>query len=190
MLGVNEITTLTPVNIMSKKTAVLVVNPVNGFGLFQYLESLFENKIPFKTFAVSDSVSVKTNSGVALQTDAVIAQLKGHEKDYDALVFACGNAMPTFADNIDKPYNLDMMTVIETFNKQGKIIVGHCAAAMLFDITGISEGRRVAVHPFGKPLLKKTIGTDEKFVIDGNLYTAQTENTIHTLMPAVLKALA
>jgi putative intracellular protease/amidase len=175
---------------MTKKIAVLVVNPVNGFGLFQYLETFHENKVSFKTFAVSDSVSVKTNSGIALQTDAVIAKLKGHEKDYGALVFACGDAMPSFADNISKPYNKDLLAVVKTFNDQGKIIIGHCAAAILFDITGVGEGKRVAVHPFGKPHLQKTIGTDEKFVIDGNLYTAQTEHTISTIMPAVIKALA
>lgn len=40
---------------MAKKVAVLAVNPVNGFGLFQYLESFFENGIPYKVFAVSDT---------------------------------------------------------------------------------------------------------------------------------------
>lgn len=30
---------------MAKKVAVLAVNPVNGFGLFQYLEAFFENGI-------------------------------------------------------------------------------------------------------------------------------------------------
>ena len=34
---------------MAKKVAVLVVNPVNGSGLFQYLETFFENGIPFRT---------------------------------------------------------------------------------------------------------------------------------------------
>ena len=29
---------------MAKKVAVLAVNPVNGFGLFQYLEAFFEMK--------------------------------------------------------------------------------------------------------------------------------------------------
>ena len=38
---------------MAKKVAVLVVNPVNGSGLFQYLETFFENGIPFRTFAVA-----------------------------------------------------------------------------------------------------------------------------------------
>lgn len=33
---------------MAKKVAVLAVNPVNGFGLFQYLESFFENGITYK----------------------------------------------------------------------------------------------------------------------------------------------
>ena len=31
---------------MAKKAAVVAVNPVNGMGLFQYLETFFENKIP------------------------------------------------------------------------------------------------------------------------------------------------
>lgn len=56
---------------MAKKVAVLVVNPVNGSGLFQYLETFFENGIPFRTFAVADTTNVKTNSGLRLQTDDV-----------------------------------------------------------------------------------------------------------------------
>ena len=33
---------------MAKKVAVLAVNPVNGFGLFQYLEAFFENGISYQ----------------------------------------------------------------------------------------------------------------------------------------------
>ena len=64
---------------MAKKVAVLAVNPVNGFGLFQYLEAFFENGIPYKVFAVADTKEIKTNSGITLFADAVIAHLKGHE---------------------------------------------------------------------------------------------------------------
>ena len=35
---------------MAKKVAVLAVNPVNGFGLFQYLEAFFENGISYKVY--------------------------------------------------------------------------------------------------------------------------------------------
>ena len=56
---------------MAKKVAVLAVNPVNGFGLFQYLESFFENGITYKVYAVADSEEIKTNSGIALTVDAV-----------------------------------------------------------------------------------------------------------------------
>ena len=38
---------------MAKKVAVLAVNPVNGCGLFQYLEAFFENGISYKVFAVT-----------------------------------------------------------------------------------------------------------------------------------------
>ena len=38
---------------MAKKVAVLAVNPVNGFGLFQYLEAFFENGISYKVYVFS-----------------------------------------------------------------------------------------------------------------------------------------
>jgi Transcriptional regulator containing an amidase domain and an AraC-type DNA-binding HTH domain len=174
---------------MAKKVAVLAVNPVNGFGLFQYLETFFENGIPYKIFAAADSTEIKTNSGVAIQVDDVIANLKGKEDEYDALIFACGDAIPKFAENAGKQYNQDMLTVMKSFDDKGKVLVGHCAAAMLFDNVGIGEGKKIAVHPYGKPAINKCIATDEESVVDGNLYTAQTENTISTLMPELIKAL-
>ena len=38
---------------MKKRVAVLAVNPVNGSGLFQYLEAFYENGISYKVYAVS-----------------------------------------------------------------------------------------------------------------------------------------
>ena len=174
---------------MSKKVAVLVVNPVNGFGLFQYLESFFENEISYKTFAVAETVSVKTNSGISMQTDDIIANLKGREDEFDALVFACGDAMPKFGENAEKQFNQDMLAVIKTFSNKGKILIGHCAAALIFDNLGIGKSKKVALHPFVKSIVQGCVGTDEKFVVENNLYTAQTENTISFLMPELLKIL-
>ena len=66
---------------MAKKVAVLAVNPVNGFGLFQYLEAFFENGISYKVYAVAETKEIKTNSGIELVADDVIANLIGHEDD-------------------------------------------------------------------------------------------------------------
>ena len=96
----------------------LAVNPVNGFGLFQYLESFFENGITYKVYAVADSKEIKTNSGIALTVDDVIANLKGHEDEYDAMVFACGDAVPVFQQNASKQYNIDLMDVIKNFGEK------------------------------------------------------------------------
>ena len=70
---------------MAKKAAVLVVDPVNGAGLFHYLEAFFENGIPFRTFAVAETPQVTTNSGVALRLDDTVSRLAGREEVYDAL---------------------------------------------------------------------------------------------------------
>lgn len=174
---------------MAKKVAVIAFNPVNGMGLFQYLEAFFENKIEYKTFAIADTKEIKTNSGITLIVDDVVANLKGHEGEYDALVFSCGDAMIKLGENAEKQYNKDMLEVIGNFNKAGKLIAGHCAAAVIFDKVGASTGKRVAVHPYGKPGVQNGTATDDKFVIDQNLYTAQTENSIWEMMPKLLEAL-
>lgn len=174
---------------MAKKVAVLAVNPVNGFGLFQYLEAFFEAKIPYRVFAVADTKEIKTNSGLTLIADDVVAHLKGHEQDYDALVFACGDAVPTFGEHAGESYNQDMLAVIQAFAGQGKLVAGHCAAALIFEIAGVTEGKKVAVHPLAKPAIAKGVATDEKSVVDGNFYTAQSENTVWSMMAQLLSAL-
>ena len=167
---------------MAKKVAVLAVNPVNGCGLFQYLEAFFENGISYKVFAVSDTKEIKTNSGMVLIVDDVIANLKGHEDEFDALVFSCGDAVPVFQQYANQPYNVDLMEVIKTFGEKGKMMIGHCAGAMMFDFTGITKG-------MAKPAIQNGIATDEKSEIDGNFFTAQDENTIWTMLPKVIEAL-
>ncbi len=174
---------------MAKKVAVLAVDPVNGAGLFQYLEAFFENGIPYRVFAVADSPEIKTNSGIALRADDVVAHLKEHEAEYDALVFACGDAMPKFGENASKGYNQDMMAVIGAFAGQGKLIAGHCAFALLLDPLGVIEGKKVATHPFVQGMIKSGTATDKAYEIDGNFFTAQTENTLSSLMPELIKAL-
>ena len=46
--------------VMAKKVAVLAVNPVNGMGLFQYLEAFYENGIPYRVYAVADRREIGT----------------------------------------------------------------------------------------------------------------------------------
>jgi putative intracellular protease/amidase len=174
---------------MSKKVAVLAVNPVNGSGLFQYLEAFYENGIPYEVFAVADTKEIKTNSGIALTVNDTIARLKGCEEDFDALVFACGDAMPVFAQNAEKAYNQELIAVIRAFGERGKTIAGHCLAALLFEKAGIAAGRRVAIHPLAKPAVQNALATDREAEVDGNFYTAQNENTISALLPSLIGAL-
>ena len=174
---------------MSKRVAVLAVNPVNGSGLFQYLEAFFENGISYKVFAVAETTEIKTNSGIKLTVDDVVANLKGHEDEFDALVFGGGDAVPVFSENAGKQYNQDMLAVIKAFGDKGKMMIGHCAAALMFEIAGVAKGKKVAVHPLAKPAIQSGLATDEKSEIDGNFYTAQCENAIWTMLPKVVEAL-
>mgnify|MGYP000308536294 CR=1 FL=1 len=143
-----------------QRSSSLAVNPVNGFGLFQYLEAFFENGISYKVYAVAETKQIKTNSGVELVADDIIAHLVGHEDEFDAVVFSCGDAVPVFAQNADKPYNIDLMSVLKAFGEKGKILIGHCAAGMLFDFAGVTEGKKLAVHPLAKPAITK--GSDRR----------------------------
>lgn len=174
---------------MAKKVAVLAVNPVNGFGLFQYLEAFFENGIAYKVYAVADTKEIKTNSGIAISADDTIANLKGHEDEYDALVFACGDAIPVFSENADKSYNKDLMAVIKTFGDKNKIMIGHCAAGMMFELAGITAGKTISLHPLAKAAIQKAVVSNEKFAVDGNFYTAEAEGSVWMMMGALLEKL-
>lgn len=59
----------------------------------------------------------------------------------------------------------------------------------MFDSVGIATGKKVAIHPLAKPAIQHAKATDEKFEIESNFYTAQTENTIWMMMPQVIAAL-
>jgi len=174
---------------MAKRVAAVAVNPVNGFGLFQYLEAFFENGIGYEVYAVAPAKEIKTNSGITLVADDVIANLKGKEDQFDALVFACGDAVPVFQQHASEPYNVDLMEVIKTFGEKGKMMIGHCVGAMMFDFVGITAGRKLAVHPLAKAAIRNGVVTDEKSEIDGNFYTAQDENSVWTMMPHLIEAL-
>ncbi len=174
---------------MSKKVAVLAVNPVNGYGLFNYLENFFENGIAYTTFAVAESTAISTNSGIAFQTDDVVANLLNRVDEFDALVFACGDAMPKFAENAGKPYNQAMLQAMSAFSSKGKLMIGHCVGGFLFDGLTEAKGKTIALHPYAKPALKNAIGSDANFAVDGIFYTAETEKSLAALMPKVLEAL-
>lgn len=65
-------------------------------------------------------------------------------------------------------------------------MIGHCAGAMLFDMAGVIDGKTIAVHPLAKSAIQKGKATDNKSEADGNIYTAQDENSIWTMMSQVL----
>ena len=174
---------------MQKQVAVLAVNPVNGYGLFQYLETFFEHGIKYKVFAVSDSTTIKTNSGIPLQTDDIVSHLKGHADEYDALVFSCGDAVPNLSKNMDKSFNTDLLSVIQEFADQQKLMIGHCAAALIFEIAGVTEGKQLAVHPLAKSAFKKGLPTNAEATVDGNFYTAACEHSIPAFLPKLLETL-
>ena len=56
---------------MAKRVAVLAVNPVNGLGLFQYLENFYENQIIYRVYAVAETTDMRTNSGIRFYADDV-----------------------------------------------------------------------------------------------------------------------
>ncbi|WP_418449905.1 DJ-1/PfpI family protein [Alistipes sp.] len=174
---------------MAKRVAVVAVNPVNGLGLFSYLEAFFEHKIACEVFAVAPTAAIRTNSGIALQADGVVADLRGRAGEFDALVFACGDAVPVFAQHASEPWNVQLLEVIGEFAVAGKIMAGHCGAGLLFELAGVIDGRRVASHPMVQGLIRRGVASQADFESDGRFITAQCEHTLPAMIPLLLGAL-
>ena len=111
------------------------------------------------------------------------------KNEYDALVFACGDAVPVFAQHAGDPWNKDLMEVLKIFGEKGKLMIGHCAAGMMFGFAGVAAGRRVAVHPLAKAAVTGPVATDAAYETDGNFFTAQEEHAIPEMLPKVVEAL-
>ena len=102
--------------------------------------------------------------------------------EYDALVFSCGDAIPVFKEHASEAPYVAMMQVIKEFAEKGKLIIGHCAAALIFEIAGVTEGKRLAVHPMVKSAISKGIATDAELMkLTGNFFTAQYEHTLPSI---------
>ncbi|MFV0480967.1 MAG: DJ-1/PfpI family protein [Campylobacteraceae bacterium] len=161
---------------MSKKVALLVPNPVNGYGLFSYLEAFYEAGVKYTTFAINPNNKVKTNSGYELSLDKNIKDLVGKENEFDGVVFACGDAIISLGELLPTKEWQDTLKVLKNFEKLNKKIAGHCAAALIFQIAEIGEGKKMAVHPLGKSKLEKIKAVDNSSIVDGNFFTAKCED--------------
>lgn len=174
---------------MKKKVAVIVPEPVNGFGLFAYLEAFYESDIDATTYAVSSKPEVQTNSGVSIKTNGLIKDLKGKEANYDGVVFACGDVIIKLGELMATQEYKDMLEVVQNFDKLEKKIAGHCAAGLIFEQAGVTTGKKIAVHPLGKCTIKAGIAVDNSSIVDKNLYTARDENNVMEVIPWFIRFL-
>ena len=81
------------------------------------------------------------------------------------------------------------MEVIREFAGRDKIMIGHCAAGMMFDLAGVAPDRKLSVHPLAKAAIAHGQAVDEPSAVDGNFWTARDEGTIWTMMPRLLEEL-
>lgn len=60
---------------------------------------------------------------------------------------------------------------------------------MLFDFAGVTEGKKLAVHPLAKPAITKGRRQTINLWLMAIFFTAQDEKFVWTMMPEVLKVL-
>ena len=81
------------------------------------------------------------------------------------------------------------MEVLNRFGESGRLMIGHCAAGLMFGFAGTAKGRRVAVHPMARAAVQGPVATENATEVDGNFYTAQDEHAIPALIDRVVEAL-
>ena len=79
--------------------------------------------------------------------------------------------------------------MLNRFGESGRLMIGHCAAGLMFGFAGTAKGRRVAVHPMARAAVQGPVATENATEVDGNFYTAQDEHAIPALIDRIVEAL-
>jgi len=122
------------------------------------------------TLAGTEDGSLEGSRGIRLIADILLEKVDIDEFD---LVVLPGGQPGTI--NLQKNERVQIM--LETMNRNGKLIAAICAAPLVLQSAGILQGRTTTSHPSVKDGLNEVNYSEGRVVVDGNLITSRGPGT-------------
>jgi protein deglycase len=122
------------------------------------------------TLAGTQDGSLEGSRGIHLIADILLVKVDIDE--FDLVVLPGGQPGTT---NLQKNERVQIM--LETMNRNGKLIAAICAAPLVLQSAGILQDRTATSHPSVKDGLNKVNYSEDRVVVDGNLITSRGPGT-------------
>ncbi len=153
-----------------KKVILFLANGFEEVEALTVVDVLRRAEIICDMCSISDSLSVKSSHGIEVKADILLKD--ADLQSYLGLVLPGG--MPGSTNLRD---NEKVVTAVQSFNNDGKILAAVCAAPIVLEKAGIINKKRVTSHPSVKGDLKPLEYLEEIVVEDGNIVTSRGAGT-------------
>lgn len=142
-----------------KNVLVPVITNFEATELITTLNVFKRNDVDYFIWSVEGLDLIQSNREALIMASSIYPQ----GEDFDAIFIPGG---PGVKEMVELE---EIIELISSFNKEGKIVSAICAAPMILDKAGILEGKRFTAHE-ASGLLNRT---KEAFEVDGNIITGR-----------------
>lgn len=135
-----------------------------------------------KLDVVTASISEKTvygSHGIGVISDHFLNEV---DADEFGCVFLPGGQPGTNHLKADER----VLDLVKSFYESGKIVSAICAAPIVLSAAGILSGKRVTSFPGVREMLGETDYSEDRVVIDGNIFTGRSAGTAAELAFALV----
>jgi 4-methyl-5(b-hydroxyethyl)-thiazole monophosphate biosynthesis len=171
---------------MAKRAIILLADGFEDVEAVTPIDYLRRAGIDVTTASISQSLTVTSRWGeIKLTADAVIFELTGQSKDWDAVILPGG--MPGAASLAASE---ETSVLLQEMSADGKLICAICAApAVVLAPLGILSGKKFTCYPGLEEKVTGGTWSDDRVVTDGNIITSRGAGTAGEFAIAIIEKL-
>lgn len=148
---------------MAKKVLCVIFNGFEEIEMVFPVDLLRRAGIEVVIATTENTASLKGSNGIRILADALLIDV--NFDDFDAIFIPGGPGCFNLTNNIN------LISVLQNFNKQKKLICAICAAPLILHTAGILTDKEFTAHKCTHDILKLA-NKEKNLIMDGNIITA------------------
>lgn len=162
------------------KTGIFMANGCEEIEGLTVVDILRRAELEIEMISIQSTTSIKGSHGITFLADALYEDV-----NFDALdAIVLPGGMP---GTLHLGRHAGVMSVIQKFAEENKLIAAICAAPSILGAAGILSGRRAVCHPGFEEKLKGAIVSEDAVMTDGNFITSRGMGTAIDFALAIVR---